>query len=224
MRHSLAVLVGLALMAAACGGGGDDPTTSPVGADPTLAPATTTSSPPTTSATTFTTEAYGIDDPPVAIDGDAAFVISEVVFGDDGYVGVTNIGEGSGSLSGYQLCQRPSYFGIEDVTVAPGETVYFTAGSGESLDGQVFEVGSRFGRLRASSGEMGLYSSGSFGSSDAIVSYVEWGSGSHGRSSVAVGAGIWEEGDFVPTTDITAGLALIAPDGVPGVANWGEIS
>ena len=51
--------------------------------------------------------------------------------------------------------------------------------------------------LTDSSGEFGLYSSASFGSADAIVAYVQWGSADNGRSSVAVEAGLIAEGDFV---------------------------
>ena len=214
-------MVGLALTAAACGS-----SESPVGTDPTLVSTTTATSspttatsPPTTAPTTFTTEAYGIEDEPT-VEGDAAFIVSEVVFGDDGYVAVTNVGDGTGSLSGFQLCQRPTYFGIGDVTVAAKETVYFTVGATAGLDGQIIEAGSRFGRLRASSGEIGLYSSGSFGSSDAIVSYVEWGQSGHERSAVAVGAGIWAEGNFVVTTDATLGVIMRTVDVPMTSANW----
>jgi len=191
MNQKLMLAVGLFWIAAACGSGDDSATS----VDATAVSTSTTAA--TTPVTSTTEPAAG---------GDAVFVISEVVFGDDGHVAVTNIGTGPGSLDRYQICQRPAYFGIDDITVEAGETVYFTAGSGAGLDGEVFQAGAGFGRLRASSGEIALYSSGSFASSDAIVSYVEWGSGNHGRSSVAVGAGIWPDGDFVATDDATTSL------------------
>ena len=50
--------------------------------------------------------------------------------------------------------------------------------------------------INENDGEFGLYTTNSFGSSSAITDYVEWGSTGHGRSSVAVGAGIWTTGDF----------------------------
>ncbi len=190
MRQKLALICGLLLVAAACGGG-DDPDTTPAGA---------------------TTDPGAFDD--------AVFVVSEVVFGADGYVAVTNIGSGPGSLDRHQICQRPSYFAIDDVTVTAGETVYFAAGSSTGLDGQVFEAGSGFGRLTASSGEIGLYSSRSFDSSDDIVSYVEWGSSGHGRSSVAVEAGIWAAGDFVATDDTNTGVVANTSDAPITAASW----
>lgn len=56
-----------------------------------------------------------------------------------------------------------------------------------------------FGGLNASRGEIGLYNSSSFGSSDSIVSFVAW-NGSSGRVSEARGAGIWGA-DTVEATD-----------------------
>ena len=71
----------------------------------------------------------------------------------------------------------------------------------------------------AQDGEIGLYNSNSFGSADAIVSYVEWGSSGHGRSATAVEAGIWVSGGFVPTTvDSGAILASRTPPTDP--SHW----
>ena len=55
----------------------------------------------------------------------------------------------------------------------------------------------RISALSPDSGEVGLYSISSFSSSDAILGYVEWGSSGHGRSSVAVAAGIWDRLHFI---------------------------
>ena len=134
------------------------------------------------------------------------FAISRIVFGDDGFVSVTNIGSEAGNLEGWQLCQRPAYYGIGSVIVAAGETVHFTDGEVAGLTGQTIDAGGRFGPLRDSGGELGLYADSSFGSSSAIRSYVEWGSSPHGRSSVAWEAGIWPQDAFV------------ASAGAPGIA------
>jgi hypothetical protein len=133
-------------------------------------------------------------------------VISRVVFGDEGYVSITNVGGAAGNLDGWQLCQRPAYYRIGSVEVAPGETLHFATGSAPDLVGQVIESNGGFGRFGAGGGEIGLYVDSSFGSASSIRSYVEWGSSDHGRSSVAVAAGIWTDGGFVPS------------EGVPGLA------
>jgi hypothetical protein len=198
-----AMVLALALIAAACGGSDSEPTTTDAGGTDTTTTSTTAAASTTTSAQSETTTTTGADS------GSAEFVISRVVFGDDGYVSITNVGASAGSLDGWQLCQRPAYFAIGSVEVAPGETVHFTMGSVEGLSGQVIESNGRFGRLSDSSGEMGLYADASFGSASSIRSYVEWGSSGHGRSSVAVAAGIWTEGGFVPV-DAVPGLAAIS--------------
>jgi hypothetical protein len=132
------------------------------------------------------------------------------VFGSDGYVAITNVGGTTGNLEGWQLCQRPGYYRIGSIDVAPGETVRFTSGPVEGLTGQVFDAGGRFGQLSASSGEIGLYVDNNFGSASSIRSYVEWGSSDHGRSSVAVEAGIWVAGGFVRSEGVP-GLAATVP-------------
>lgn len=128
---------------------------------------------------------------------------------------ITNVGDQPGSLAGHFLCQRPSYWGFPDVEVPAGQSIAVSAG------GNVFspppgaltvEEQATVGQVSASGGEMALYDSNSFGSSDSILSYVEWGSSGHARSSVAVGAGIWPSAAFVETTtDTTVIIANTLP-------------
>ncbi|MDH3605500.1 MAG: hypothetical protein OER12_00730 [Acidimicrobiia bacterium] len=191
----LTLLIAIVLIATACGSDSDS-------SDTTVADSTTT----TTVATTTTEDADAGDTTTTTGAATAQFVISRVVFGDDGYVSVTNVGGESGNLEGWQLCQRPAYFGIGSVEVAAGETVHFTTGDpGGNLSGQVIDSGGRFSTLNADNGEIGLYIDSSFGSAASIRSYVEWGSAGHGRSSVAVEAGIWDGG-------------FVAAGGAPGIA------
>jgi hypothetical protein len=65
---------------------------------------------------------------------------------------------------------------------------------------------------------MGLYTTASFGSSTAMIDYVEWGSTGHGRSGVAVGAGIWTTGDFVPA--FAVGSALLYDGSGDASTDW----
>ncbi len=139
---------------------------------------------------------YAVDAP-----GGARFVISGIAFG-DGTVEISNVGDAAGSLDGLWLCQRPAYFALSG-----------TLGAGESV---AIDPGGQLGGLDAADGEMGLYTSSSFGDAGAIVSYVEWGSAGHGRASVAVSAGIWPEGDFVAG----GGTALTAAGVASSSADW----
>jgi hypothetical protein len=122
---------------------------------------------------------------------------------------ITNVGTESGNLGGHWICQRPSYQEIPDVELAPGESVAISLGGdgfAPPAGALTIEGALDLGAIAAGSGEIGLYSSNSFGSADAIVSYVEWGNSGHGRSATAVEAGAWDDGGFVATTDDTAGI------------------
>ena len=127
-----------------------------------------------------------------SITGGPRFVLTAVVFGEDGYVEVTNVGSAAGSLEGHWICQLPAYF-MAGGQLEPGESARFDRSD------------SSFGSLNADSGEIGLYTSNSFGDSQAIIAYVEWGETGHGRSGVAIEAGIWAEGSAVAT----AGASMI---------------
>lgn len=212
----IALILTLALVVAACGdddsGGTTATTTAPTTQATTTAAATTeaptTTAAPTTQATT--TAAPTTAPPTTEPAGPAEFVISTVGFGAGPMVVITNTGGESGSLAGHWLCQRPSYFELPDVEVGPGQSFAL------SLGGDVFlpppgaitaEVQGNIGAIRAEGGEIGLYEGNSFGSADAIRSYVEWGSAGHGRSGTAIEAGIWDEGGFVETTGDTPSIS-----------------
>jgi hypothetical protein len=198
------LLVAFALVAAACSSDSEAETTTTqatttsevtttTGATTTIPEATTT----IPEATTTTSE--DPVDPP-----SAPFAISEVGFGTAGYVEITNISDVTASLDGLWLCQQPSYHQLSG-TLEPGESVRFDAAD------------SRYGALSADGGAMGLYTSGDFGSSDAIIGYVAWGPSGHGRLGVAITAGVWTEDSSVDATGAslisTSELAPISAEG-----------
>ncbi len=134
--------------------------------------------------------------------GGARFAITRVEFGS--HVEITNVGDAAGSFEGWFLCQRPSYVDVSSGgELAPGESVQVPVSAG-------------YGGLDAADGEMGLYRTDSFASAAAIVSYVEWGEGGHGRSAVAVEAGIWD-GVGVKTG---GAAAIVAPTGATTAGGW----
>ena len=198
------MLLSLVLIAAACSNGDDDAadqTTAAAAASTTAAAAAST-----TTAAASTTTAPATTAPV----GDAAgFAIASVTFGDDAMVLITNTGTESADLSGHWLCQRPGYAQIPDLTLGPGEQAAIPLGDGafDPPPGAItVDPVIGVGGLDAESGELALYSSAEFGDAAAIVSYVEWGDTGHGRSGLAVTAGIWPEGGFVATTDATTGI------------------
>lgn len=191
-RFALALVV-LALIGAACSSGSDETTTSAevsttAASTTSEAPSTTEAQSTTTAADATTTTSGDPVDPP-----NATFAISEIGFGSAGYVEITNISDSDASLDGYWLCQQPSYHQLAG-PLAAGESIRFNAAD------------SRFGSLSADGGAMGLYTSGEFGSPDAIAGYVAWGPAGHGRLQVAINGGVWTEG---PSVDAT-GASLIA--------------
>jgi hypothetical protein len=122
---------------------------------------------------------------------------------------ITNVGTESANLGGHWLCQRPSYQELPDIDIGAGESVAISLGEDafEAPAGALtIDAALDLGGISAADGEIGLYSSNSFSSAEAIVSYVEWGSTGHGRSSTAVEAGLWDDGGFVATTPDTTGI------------------
>ncbi len=130
---------------------------------------------------------------------DAILVVSAVAFGGGGYIEISNVGDAAGSLDGYWLCQFPAYHPITG-SLGPGETLRFDASA------------SGFGSLDSATGEIGLYTSNSFGDPSSIIAYVEWGQPDHQRSRTAVEAGVWVADSAVDA----AGVAMIvAAEEVP---------
>ena len=119
--------------------------------------------------------------------GEANIVINEI--NDNDEVEITNTGDASLDISDYWLCDFPAYTQLGNLTIVCGDDLVLEPG-------EIVTVNAGFD-LSSADGEMGLYTSNSFGSSAAMIDYVEWGSTGHTRSSVAVAAGIWTTGDFV---------------------------
>ena len=219
----------LLMTIAACGGaatetteaGGDqpDPTTAPVAttvpaATTTTIPAATTTMAPATTTTTTTVEASTGGLQIIQVGLDTSF--------QEGWVLLQNTGNTPWSLTGHYLCQRPNYFALPDVTIPAGDIYWI--GVGAAIDAPGVGANGAVGSFDPDGGEVGLYSSNSFGDANAILSYVEWGSTGHGRSSVAVAAGIWSTGDFVPVLgSLTGAIIVIDAAARAGAANWEEL-
>lgn len=157
-----------ALLTAACGGCGAETQTP----DPTIASTatSTTAAPPSTEASTTTTPTEGVTTTTGTVLADGhPLVIASIDFEGNAIV-LGNGGDEPYDLTGHYPCNRPSYAPVPAETLPPGGIIEIRATSlGVSPD----------------DGELGLYTSNSFGSADAIVRKVQWGSDSHGRTSVA---------------------------------------
>lgn len=151
--------------------------------------------PNATSDSTTTTSSSGSSAPAASSSGVEVIAVDFVA----GIATVANNGTETVDLAGHQLCNRPTYVALPNQTLGPGETIDVSIG-GLTQDG----------------GEVGLYTSGDFGSSDALVDYVTWGSGG-GRLSVAEEAGQWSGS---PATAEGDSLMLIGPSGTAD--GWGQ--
>ncbi len=176
MRRILAPVVALALLATACGRGSDagssDEGTTTIQVGTTVAETTTTTAVPATTTTTTSADDSNLESP---------LVIVSVSF-DAGIILIRNDGDEDYDISGHWICNRPTYFQLPDQVLAPGD---------------VIEINTSSLGANAESGELALFTSGDFANSSDIIRYVQWGTDSHGRTSVAVEGGVWPEADFV---------------------------
>lgn len=126
--------------------------------------------------------------------------ITEVFYrggtGED-WVEITNLGSETIDISNWWFCSKFSYGQLSTMTLLVGDDFVM-------LPGEVIAV-QTWKDLHDIIADLGLYSTNSFSSSDAMVDYVQWGTDANpGRGNVAVSKGIWREPmpgvyDFVPT-------------------------
>jgi len=140
-----------------------------------------------------------------------------------GWIELHNAGEEAVDVSAYQFCNRPAYAAVGDLEVVSGEMTIEPGG---------FLV-LNWDAIAGDTAELGLYTSASFSSADAMVDYLAWGGAGGGRESVAAEAGLWAEGDFAAMPEAEqslvysdAGETMLehwsAADATPGEANPGS--
>ncbi|MEQ8841999.1 MAG: hypothetical protein RIB98_13540 [Acidimicrobiales bacterium] len=177
----LVVLALLALFAAACGDdSGDAGSGDGAGGETTDDTSSSTTLPSTTA--------------PIPESGEALDVIqlNIVEFGDEtaaGFIEIVNTGAESVSLAGVNVCQSTVCVDLADVAE--------TLGAGEALQVPAETVGG----LNVAGGEVSVHSGTDTASADALLSYVQWGSGGYATAAVAVEAGLWPSVDDFVTPD-----------------------
>ncbi|MEP3209919.1 MAG: spondin domain-containing protein [Maribacter sp.] len=144
-------------------------------------------------------------------DAETSVVINEVRYQGEDTIEILNNGTGSVNLADYWLCLGPGQY-VQIGTLTP------ISGNIE-LPSAAYLVVSY--ALPDSEGGLGLYSANEFTNSDALVDFVQWGASGSARENVAVAAGQWVAGDFVPT--VGNANNAIAYDGEGDVAtDWNE--
>ncbi|MEL6355723.1 MAG: T9SS type A sorting domain-containing protein [Bacteroidota bacterium] len=131
-------------------------------------------------------------------------VISEVAV--DGSIEIFNGTDSTVNVGSYWLCDFPTYEQLSSLTLVCGD---LNLAPGEVL------VVSGFSAFNAADGELGLYTANQFSNSNAIISYLEWGSAGHTRASVAINAGIWTSNFFLPPATADQSLQQVINNDAP---------
>lgn len=130
---------------------------------------------------------------------DTDVVIRQVFYRGDSstdFIELENTGTGTIDVSNWWICARFSYRQLSSLTLISGDT---NLGPGEMVR---FRPGFD---MNNTSSDLGLYTTPSFGTSSAMVDFVQWGTSADvGRSDVAFAASMWTRSDastydFVPT-------------------------
>ncbi|WP_411029575.1 hypothetical protein [Spongiimicrobium sp. 3-5] len=144
-------------------------------------------------------------------------VINEVEYLVNDEIELYNNGDITVDLASYWLCYGPgAYFRIGDaamtnvvsgtINLAPGEFLVVSAVSLSASD---------------TAGAIGLYNTNTnFADSTTILDFVQWGAAGNARETVAVSAGIWTAGGFVPNVPSGSSIAYDGEGEAP--TDWNE--
>lgn len=156
------------------------------------------------------------DDDAITVPVEPEEIINQVVLNEVKYQGtdlveIFNKGTQEIDLSNYWLCLGPgTYQRIGSITPESGNIIV-PAGGYLVLPYD----------LPDTDAGLGLYSSDSFTSAEAIVDFVQYGAGGSPRENVAVEAGIWTAGEFVPTVRLDSYSIEYDGEG-DSASDWGE--
>lgn len=145
------------------------------------------------------------DDEPISV------VLNEIQFVGTDAIEILNNGNTVADLSDYWLCLGPgTYVRLGTLTPVSGSITALQPGAYLVLNYA----------LTDDQGGLGLYSTNTFTDPNAIVDFVQYGAAGSARENVAVAAGIWTAGEFVPPLVRTGSIIF---DGEGNAANdWAE--
>ena len=126
-----------------------------------------------------------------------SIVLNEVQYGNLNQIEIYNNGDVTVDLDSYWICLGPGeYNRIGTLTPVSGNV---------SLQAGEFLVVEPSFTMNDSEG-LGLYSMQAFTNPDAMIDFVQWGAAGAARENIAVQAGIWTAGDFVPGVGQSASI------------------
>ncbi len=142
--------------------------------------------------------------------GSANIVINEVAYL-SGEVELTNTGDAGMDVSDYFLCLGPGTYIQVGGIIASGDA-NLAPGAFLVLDYD----------MPNATGGLGLYRNNSgFGDAANIADFVQWGDAGSARENVAVAAGIWTDGDFVPVLG-NANNSIVFDGNGNAASDWAE--
>ena len=145
---------------------------------------------------------------PVAVEG--SVVLNEVAYLNN-QVEIYNNSDASVNLEDYFLCLAPQTYRRIGALETTGN---LQLGAGEFLIVN-YDMPNEIGGL-------GLYSNNDdFEATENIVDFVQWGASGNIRESVAVEAGIWPAGEFIPVINDAENSVIYDGEGI-GASNWDE--
>ena len=194
------------------------------------APSESTDTLPSESTDTLPPESTDTPNPPSDADSPASpetpgTVVINEIFPEASQIELHNPGADSIDISRYWLCHTTPaliYAEIPDNTILePGGFLIVNWGiSGADSGNVIFTFPTVPIPLNVPHGEMSIYvpfafAEDNFADSDLMRDYMQWGEPDHFRQGVAVGAGIWPEGAFVPSPPSGQSISLNGNSGDP---------
>jgi len=152
-----------------------------------------------------------IVDPPTNTD-DVLVVFNEVQYQGTDLIEIFNSGTVTADLSNYWLCLGPgTYVQLNSITPQSGSINNLQVGQYLVLPYDMPDE----------SAGLGLYSNNEFTNANSIVDFVQWGEGGSARENVAVAAGIWTSGEFIPTISNASNSIIFDGEG-ERASDWAE--
>jgi hypothetical protein len=135
-----------------------------------------------------------------------------------------NTASGSVDISAAELCANINYAEAQALTVE----AYDDTGNQDLTLAAGEYIALQWNEIDADNGDFGVYEAGTsnFADPDNIIDYVRWGpdESQADRQDVAVGAGIWTDGDFVEAAQEGGTIAFLGDDAAANddPADWDE--
>jgi hypothetical protein len=133
---------------------------------------------------------------------------------------IQNLESGAVDLSGWQICYQFAYWGLPpSTTLGAGDFLVVHVNASGTDDAQNVYTGT-FLDMTASDA-LSLYANADdFDDAANIVDFVQWGAGGQAREDLAVIAGLWTAGQFLPAS--TEGRSIERCNPAPGASSWSE--